>query len=226
MRFVRRSVGFVSVFALLAGATDIAHAQEPAQPAAPPPAAPLPAPDEGTRLDDTQLDRANAPPAGRLTLPPSPTPQGGPTAFSPRQNIAVTAVPPSKDAWLGIVLVSAGSIAVVVGLFVIVENFATAATQCSASAVTPTSCPGPAAGPDIVGVATLVAAAGAIVGGALVLHFGGKSSQRQAVSDLILPKTPVRPDTVWLRAPVWRDSVGDGVTGAARVGVPILSRSF
>ncbi len=74
-------------------------------------------------------------------------------------------------------------------------------------------------------MASFLAGTSALVAGFVLMHFS-HIRQKQTVTGSLLPTSPPRPDATWLRAPVWRDSVRDGATGAARVGIPIFWRSF
>jgi hypothetical protein len=72
------------------------------------------------------------------------------------------------------------------------------------------------------GLIALVGIAG-IVGGIVLVS---NNIESHATQEIPLPKPPERPDTTWLREPVWQDPVRDSTSGATRVGIPILSRSF
>jgi hypothetical protein len=84
--------------------------------------------------------------------------------------------------------------------------------------------PGPGnVGLEAAGGIMILAGGGVVVAGILLLK---RSAQSEAIQTDLLPKPSPRPNTAWLRAPVWRDSVRNAAAGPGTVGIPIFSRSF
>lgn len=132
---------------------------------------------------------------------------------SPGQRVAVTARTASVAGYRGgIVLVAFGSLAIAGGLFVTLLGFIAAGNCDAYKCGTPW---GEVAG----GLIALAGVAGVAGGLALALS----NEQSQQTQQILFPKPPKRPETAWLRPPVWRDSVRDA---PARIGIPVFSRSF
>jgi hypothetical protein len=72
------------------------------------------------------------------------------------------------------------------------------------------------------GVLGLAAMAGGI---ALVVVYNDPRTT-QTVSALSPPRPSLRPETAWLRAPMWRDSVREGTPAVPKLGVPVLAGEF
>jgi hypothetical protein len=250
MRFLRTAVSFVTTLALLVHTTRVARAEETA-PAAP--ADPVGGPTvfvhfdagSGVRLEvDTaamptlttshwQFDEgwswslACEAPCDRLLslgheyrlVGPGILPSG--TFYldaSPGQSVVVTAKTASATKHgVGVLVIVLGSLAIPGGLFVILL----ANLQCIGGCSSPL--PGPNVGGEVAGGLIALAGVGAVAGG-LVLALGNEQSRQ--TQQILRPKPSERPATAWLREPVWRDSIRDWATGATRVGIPILSRSF
>jgi hypothetical protein len=131
------------------------------------------------------------------------------------QSVAISARTASVTRYRGgIVLVALGSVAIAGGLFVTLLGLFAA------------SCDAEQCGPPwgLVAGGLIVLGGVAVVAGGIVLALTNEQSDQ--TQRIVFPKPPPRPDTAWLRAPVWRDSVKDSATGAARVAIPIFSRSF
>jgi hypothetical protein len=73
------------------------------------------------------------------------------------------------------------------------------------------------------GVIALVGVA-VMVGGIILLATNARTHETQSVGALL--ETPARPETAWLRAPIWHDSVRDSSAAPKGMGFPLLSRSF
>jgi hypothetical protein len=143
----------------------------------------------------------------------------------PGQHVVITFAPASKEGVNnGTALVVVGSLGIAAGIGLSIVGYIMsvgAALECGG---TDAPCTGGGSGYAIAGVASLTAGAGVLAIGILVLtHSRAQMKQRVTES---LAKPLRRPDTAWLRAPVWRDSVRDAAAGPATVGIPIFSRGF
>jgi hypothetical protein len=156
---------------------------------------------------DYRLDAGDGRPSLRFTL-----------GASSGQRVDIAIIPGSKAAMIGGGgLVVVGALMMAGGIVLVFYSFGDQLAGCGAG-----TCGVGEAG----GAALLVAGGGALVGGVLLMRFRGHTRQTQTVSDFLLPKVQERPDTAWLRSPVWRDSAKAGVTGSPRVGIPLFSRTF
>jgi hypothetical protein len=142
---------------------------------------------------------------------------------SPGQRVVIKVVPASNAPRVaGVVLVPTGALAIPGGLLLALIGVQVLG-DCRV-----TGCNTGGTVEAVAGLLIALAGVGALIGGAILLSQArGRVGARQTVADLWLPRLPERPDTAWLPVPVWRDSVRDSATGgAARVGIPIISRSF
>ncbi len=236
MRFLRPVVSFAAALVIFARAPDAAYAQAPAQPPLAPEAQ---GPTVFVHIEaGPEAELAVRSPEGRwlaffCTAPcdralPSDAEywlnvagQRSSSAFrldaSPGQRVVIRGVPASNaPKFAGVVLVATGAVAIPGGL--LLALIAALSEACLGSCGTG----GPSGNGGEFAVGGLVIAAagvGALVGGAILfMQVRGAVGVRQTVADLLLPRSPERSETGWLRAPVWRDSVKDVAPGAARSG--------
>jgi len=139
---------------------------------------------------------------------------------SPGQHVVLTISAGSKGAFAGgIALVGAGGAAAGIGLVVLTfaalecgdgESF-----QCH-EGVSPNS------SLEIAGAVVMLAGVGMLIAGA-VLGASAKTTETQTMAALA-PKE--RPDTAWLRAPMWRDTARDTPGMPRAMGFPLFAESF
>jgi hypothetical protein len=147
-------------------------------------------------------------------------------AGSPGQRVTMKVVPASKDAATGgAALIVVGSLVMVVAPVLAVVGLFANSSACSDTGPGVT-CTNPAVKYEAVALASLLGGGAMLVGGILIRNYGGRLRQKQTVSPFLPPMTPERPDTTWLRAPMWRDSVKDGIASSPRLGTPIFSGRF
>jgi hypothetical protein len=122
----------------------------------------------------------------------------------------------------GIALSSVGAGAIIVGLTVV---FVGALGACGDGDFG--TCDGPAnGGLETAGAIISLAGVALLVGGIILTVSNARTKATQTVGDIV-PPAPSRPETAWLRAPIWHDSVRDSSTGQPKsTGVPLLSYSF
>jgi hypothetical protein len=139
---------------------------------------------------------------------------------SPGQHAVITVSAGSKGAFAGgVALLSVGAAAAAVGLFV----FAIGATECSdGGVVVCVDGYAPNSGLVVAGAVTLLVGVGTLLSG-VALMSDSRTREAQTFAALV-PKA--RPDTAWLRAPMWRDAVRETPGMPKAVGFPIFAQSF
>jgi hypothetical protein len=138
----------------------------------------------------------------------------------PGQHAVITVSAGSKRRFAGgVALLSVGAAAAAVGLFV----FAIGATECSdGGVVVCVDGYAPNSGLVLAGAITLLAGVGTLLGGVALLS-DSRTRETQTFAALA-PAT--RPDTAWLRAPMWREAARNTPGLPKALGFPIFSRSF
>lgn len=144
---------------------------------------------------------------------------------SPGQRVLITVAPASKAGFTGgVTLLSTGGAATGIGLVVLLLG---AIGMCTENKDDPkelgcahrTS----SEGLEIAGAVITFVGVGLIVGGAILFASNSRTREKQAIAALA---PPARPDTAWLRAPMWHDSVPEAPGPPKEMGFPIFTRSF
>lgn len=138
---------------------------------------------------------------------------------APGARVVINVAAASKAGFAGgVVLTSVGGAAIPIGLLVWVVG-----SICNGGDGGPCA----SNGAQTAGEVILVAGIAGVIGGIILIASNAHTRASQTFGDL-LPQPPSRPDTAWLRAPVWHD----GAAGSSPVALPrpttlpILSRSF
>jgi hypothetical protein len=145
-------------------------------------------------------------------------------AANPGQHVVLHVSPASKGAFTaGVVLTSVGGAAIAVGLVVLLFGALGACEQtdvfgdCLQSQAN--------TGVETAGAIVSLAGVGLLIGGIILTVTNARSHETQLVSELVRPAL-ARPETAWLRGPLWHDSVKD-VSGTPKpIGLPLFSGSF
>jgi hypothetical protein len=143
----------------------------------------------------------------------------------PGQQVLITVAPASRAAFTGgVALLSAGGAATGIGLVVLLLG---AIGTCTASKDDPNELGcghrTPSEGLEIAGAVIALAGVGMIVGGAILYAPNSRTREKQAIAAFA---PPPRPDTAWLRAPMWHDSVRDAPDPPKTMAFPLFTRSF
>jgi hypothetical protein len=137
--------------------------------------------------------------------------------------------PPGRRVAISVDTVSVEGHVYAMGLVVLGTVVAVGGLVVASVAFAPVSCSDPSCSGDggarWAGSITALAGIGLVVGGIVLMSSTMFSRQKQVISEFMLPFAPSRPDTAWLRAPVWRDS-GASDAPAPRASVPVFSRNF
>jgi hypothetical protein len=143
----------------------------------------------------------------------------------PGQHVVITVSAGSRGALAGgITLVSVGAVAILVGLSVVLAG---ALVSCENTDLFTGACEGGSGtGLETAGAIISVAGVAILVGGIVLLASNARTSAVQTLGDLV-PQAPPRPETAWLRAPDWHDSLRGEAAGLPRAAsVSLFSRSF
>ncbi len=140
---------------------------------------------------------------------------------APGQRVIITASGASRGAFAGgVALTTVGTAAVIIGLVVLLVG---AAGTCDAFSGV---CTGSSSGAETAGAVISIAGAAAMVGGIILMASNARTRTTQIVAQA-LPPAPDRPQTAWLRAPIWHESPRESASGLPKtVGIPLLSHSF
>jgi len=138
----------------------------------------------------------------------------------PGQRVTLSVVTGSRAGYSGgLALTSVGSAAVVVGLFVVL--FGALGTCDSFGNCTPAD-----GGVETAGLVITLAGVAVLVGGIILVASNSRSRATQTIGELV-PQAPARPETAWLRAPLWHDAIRESAAGQPKsIGIPIFSHSF
>jgi hypothetical protein len=145
---------------------------------------------------------------------------------NPGQHVVMSVSAASRAGFsAGLALSSVGGAAVVVGLVVLFYGaFGACQTtdafgDCLATQADP--------GVETVGAVISIAGVAILVTGIILMASNARTHAVQSVSVAdLLPTPPARPETAWLRAPMWHDSTKESTGFARPMGFPIFSRSF
>jgi hypothetical protein len=141
---------------------------------------------------------------------------------SPGQHVVISVSPASKSGFAGgVALASVGVAALTVGLVVLLVG---AVGQCSEEDEFG-NCYGytPNSGLESAGGIISLAGVGLIVGGVILLASNSRTRETQRNSAF---ERPAHPDTAWLRAPTWHDTVRDSVGQPKAMGLPLFTQRF
>jgi hypothetical protein len=141
----------------------------------------------------------------------------------PGQRVTITVSAASKSAFSGgIALSSVGAAGIVVGLSVVLFG---ALEACSLVDPNTGACVGSSDGTvETVGLVITLVGAAVLVGGLIMLASNTRTHATQTLGELTAQ--PPRPETAWLRTPLWHESARDSGGLPKAMGVPLLSHSF
>jgi hypothetical protein len=144
---------------------------------------------------------------------------------APGQHVFITVSPASKGAFAaGIGLTSVGGGGIIVGLSMLLVGLVLDVSNC-ADGIDCNSQPRSEATLLDAGAIVSVIGLGVMIGGIVLFATNFKSHASTTVSQL-LPGPAPRPDTAWLKAPLWHDGSRESAGMPRPVGFPILSQSF
>jgi hypothetical protein len=140
---------------------------------------------------------------------------------NPGQRVIISVSPTSKGAFAGgIALTSVGAGGIVVGLVMVlvglVNNCVTSVTCEQNQSNAPL---------EEAGASVALIGLGAMVAGIVLFATNIHSRATPTLAEL-MPAPVARPETAWLKAPVWHDSPRESSIAPATVPYPVFSRSF
>jgi hypothetical protein len=141
----------------------------------------------------------------------------------PGQRVTITVSAASKSAFSGGIAVSSvGAAGIVVGLSVLLFG---ALEACDVVDPNTGACVGSSDGTvETVGLVITLVGAAVLVGGLVLL---ASNTRTHAVQTLgALTAQPPRPETAWLRAPLWHEASRDSGGLPKAMGVPLFTHSF
>jgi hypothetical protein len=142
---------------------------------------------------------------------------------APGQHVTITVNAASAAARsAGVALSSIGSAAIIIGVIVLVYGALGACEQTDAFG----DClqTQPDGGVETAGAIIALAGAAVLVGGVILYLNNARTTTTESVPAALAP--PARPETSWLRTPVWHDSARESSVASKPMGFPLLSRSF
>jgi hypothetical protein len=142
----------------------------------------------------------------------------------PGQHVTINVAAASRAGFSGgVALSSVGLAGVIVGLSVVLFGALQACNVEDAAG----DCLGTAnGGVETAGAIITIAGVALTIGGVILMASNARSHATQTIGE-VLPPPPARPETAWLRAPFWNDSLRDSALGQPKsMGVPLFSHSF
>jgi hypothetical protein len=143
---------------------------------------------------------------------------------NPGQHVVLRVSGGSRGAFAGgIVLSSVGAAAIGVGLVVLLFGAIGTCTgtdefgDCTATQSN--------TGLETAGAIITLAGVGLVIGGIILTVSNARSHETQLVSELFRAPPP-RPETAWLRAPVWHDTAKDPAASPKPFGLPLFTQRF
>jgi hypothetical protein len=145
-----------------------------------------------------------------------------PIEAAPGQHVTISVSAASRGAFgAGVALSSLGAVAVGIGLVILVVG-AVGTTSCDINGFCTNNPPNSSV--ETAGAVVALAGAGVMVGGIVLMVSNARTKTFQSVGALVSPTA--RPETAWLRAPIWHDVARDSSPLPKATTFPLLSRSF
>jgi hypothetical protein len=141
---------------------------------------------------------------------------------NPGQHVLISVSPASKGAFTGgIALSSVGAAAFGLGLVVLLIGAIGTCTEEDDFGVCDATTPNN--GLETTGVVITLAGVGMMIGGIVLVASNSRTRETQSLSAFApLP----RPDTAWLRTPMWKDLARDSAGEPKAMTLPVFTRSF
>ncbi len=138
-----------------------------------------------------------------------------------REDIAVRLA--STHAYAGsVTLMVVGSLGMAAGVVLLLGSVLANASDCF-DGPPGVPCQDVALNAQIGGAVSLAAGTAALITGIVLLRYS-RSTQTQLVMPALMPQAALQPESIWRRAPEWREPAA--ATGAAATAIPVLLRTF